>query len=330
MPFAESSLLGNFPVIRTSDPGMAAERLETGYGARNVSVRDGPNGFSLLANNLTMTGLGLSYIATTGIVAADIPPAHCVRQIFNIQGKGRVALGRGSEPIRPGLWTSVFPADVAGEIEFGPNYSQLALRIEVTALRRYLSALIGRDVSAEIEFSPQTAVGNPAMQALKLRVFQFASDYNARGVYLSSLANAEVERMIIMKFLMCHRHTYTDLLLREPIPTSSSPVKLAEEYIEANWSKPVDIVKLAEVANVSARSLFRQFQKERGYSPAEFAKLRRLRMALVLLENANPATSVTQVALKCGFHNSGHFARDYRMAFGEMPSETLVRSRKAH
>lgn len=330
MPFAETSLLSNFPVIRTSDPDGAAERLAAGYSIENVSVRRGRNGFLLLANNLTMTDLGLSYVATTGLVAADVPPAHCVRQIFNIQGEGRVTLGRVSEPLRPGLWTSVFPADAGGRIEFGPNYSQLVLRIEATALRRYLSALIGRDVSGEIEFSPQTADGNPAMQALKLRVFQFASDYNARGIYFSSLANAEVERMLIMKFLMCHRHNYTDLLLREPIPASSSPVKLAEEYIEAHWSEPVDIVKLAEVANVSARSLFRQFQKERGYSPAEFAKRRRLRMALVLLENPDPATSVTQVALKCGFHNSGHFARDYRLAFGEMPSKTLTRSRKAH
>jgi AraC-like DNA-binding protein len=330
MPFAESSLLSNFPVIRTSDPVLAAQRLRDGYGATRAHVRSGPDKFSLHANNLQMVDLGLSYTATTGLVAVDFPSASFVRQIFNIQGAGRVTFGSWSEPIRPGLWTSVLPAGMASSIELGPNYSQLVLRIEVAALRRYMSALIGREADRELVFSPQTSVGNPAMHALKLRVFQFASDFNSRGIYFSSLANAEVERMMIMKFLMCHRHNYSDLLLREPIPTSASPVKLAEEYIEANWDKPFDIAELARVANVSARSLFRQFQKERGYSPAEFAKRRRLRMALVLLENSEPSTSVTQVALKCGFHNSGHFARDYRMAFGEMPSETLTRSRKAH
>jgi AraC-like DNA-binding protein len=218
------------------------------------------------------------------------------------------------------------PASSASDIEFGPNYSQLVLRIDAMALRRYLSALIGRDADRDLVFSPQSAVGNPAMQALKLRVFQFVSDYNSRGVYFSSIANAEVERMLVMKFLMCHRHTYSDLLLREPIPSSSSPVRRVEEYIEANWNKPIDIEKLVQIANVSARSLFRQFQKERGYSPSDFAKQRRLRMALVMLENPKETTSVTEVALKCGFHNSGHFARDYRMSFGELPSETLSRS----
>jgi transcriptional regulator GlxA family with amidase domain len=35
------------------------------------------------------------------------------------------------------------------------------------------------------------------------------------------------------------------------------------------------------------------------------------------------ATSVIDVAFQCGFLNPGHFARDYRLAFGELPSETL-------
>jgi len=36
--------------------------------------------------------------------------------------------------------------------------------------------------------------------------------------------------------------------------------------------------------------------------------------------------AVIQVALKCGFQNPGHFARDFRLAFGELPSETLKRT----
>jgi AraC-like DNA-binding protein len=328
MPFTEANFLSNFPVIRTSDPLVAAERLTAGYGARKVKIRRGSDDFVLLANNLQMTDIGLSYTSTTGIVAANFPPADCVRQIFNLQGNGWVTSGAVAEPIRQGMWSSVLPAGADGDVEFGPNYSQLVFRIGTAALRRHLSALIGREADQELSFSSQTVIGNPAMHALKLRVLQFASDYNSRGIYFSSIANAEVERMMIMKFLMCHRHNYSELLLREPIPVSASPIRLVEEYIEANWDKPLDIAELARVANVSARSLFRQFQKERGYSPAEFAKRRRLRMALTLLENAKPDTSVTQVALKCGFHNSGHFARDYRITFGELPSETLTRSRK--
>ena len=80
------------------------------------------------------------------------------------------------------------------------------------------------------------------------------------------------------------------------------------------------------VANDSARSLFRQFKKDRGYSPADFAKRIRLDRARELLEQSGGEASVTQIALRCGFQNPGHFARDFRLAFGELPSEILRKS----
>jgi transcriptional regulator GlxA family with amidase domain len=164
------------------------------------------------------------------------------------------------------------------------------------------------------------------MDALRRRIFSFATDFNERGTFFSDLAAAEVERMVIMKFLMCHRHSYTQFLLREPLPAGSSAVRRVEEFIEANWDKPIDIEAMVAVANVSARSLFRQFKRDRGYSPADFAKRVRLDRAREMLEHSSERTAVIQVALKCGFQNPGHFARDFRLTFGELPSETLKRS----
>ena len=89
-----------------------------------------------------------------------------------------------------------------------------------------------------------------------------------------------------MKFLMCHRHNYTHLLLREPLPSAPSTVRAVEEFIEANWDKPIDIEAMTSVAKVSARSLFRQFKKDRGYSPADFAKRIRLDHAREMLEQS--------------------------------------------
>jgi transcriptional regulator GlxA family with amidase domain len=132
--------------------------------------------------------------------------------------------------------------------------------------------------------------------------------------------------MVIMKFLMCHRHNYTHLLLREPLPGTASAVRTVEEFIAANWNKPIDVPAMATVAGISARSLFRQFKQDRGYSPADFAKKVRLDRAREMLEQSAEGASVTQIALKCGFQNPGHFARDFRLAFGELPSEALRKS----
>jgi transcriptional regulator GlxA family with amidase domain len=47
-----------------------------------------------------------------------------------------------------------------------------------------------------------------------------------------------------------------------------------------------------------------------------------------MLEQADSQSSVIQIALKCGFQNAGHFARDYRVTFGELPSATLQRAKR--
>jgi transcriptional regulator GlxA family with amidase domain len=58
-----------------------------------------------------------------------------------------------------------------------------------------------------------------------------------------------------------------------------------------------------------------------------FAKITRLRRARDMLASGNPDTSVTAVAYACGFATMGHFAKEYRQTFGELPSRTIARSR---
>jgi transcriptional regulator GlxA family with amidase domain len=46
-----------------------------------------------------------------------------------------------------------------------------------------------------------------------------------------------------------------------------------------------------------------------------------------MLSTPDDTTSVSQIAFACGFSNLGHFASAYRTTFGELPSQTLSRSR---
>ena len=322
---SQSSLLSRYPVIRTNDPAFARNRLCKVFGATGFDIGGDRSGFGVQANHLQMTGLALSYCDFASDVSTDFGEATFVRQIFNIQGSGQYTVEGGSGDIAPGSGTLVLPQGRPVRLDFKGRYRQLVLRIESAALHRHLAALIGQEVSRDLVFDDNVD-RSPAMDALRRRIFSFATDFNERGTFFSDLAAAEVERMVIMKFLMCHRHSYTQFLLREPLPAGSSAVRRVEEFIEANWDKPIDIEAMVAVANVSARSLFRQFKRDRGYSPADFAKRVRLDRAREMLEHSNERTAVIQVALKCGFQNPGHFARDFRLTFGELPSETLKRS----
>ena len=321
-----STLLSNYPVVRSSDPALVRDRLFSVYGANSFDVGRADSAFAINADHLQIGGLGLSYGEYTGKVSVGFGEVSFVRQCFSIEGAARYAGSTQSGEIARGSWTPVLHAQPL-KFDHQSGHRQLVLRIEFDALLRNLSTLIGRDVGRNLVFDEMPAPPS-AMEALRRRVFHLAIDYNERGTFFSDLAAAEVERMVIMKFLMCHRHNYTHLLLREPLQVSSTAVRAVEEFIEANWSKPIDIETMVTIANVSARSLFRQFRKYRGYSPADFAKRVRLSRAREMLEQANDSGSVIQVALKCGFQNPGHFARDYRNSFGELPSATLQRAKK--
>ncbi len=324
---ARSTPLSNYPVVRSSDPEFVRDRLFTVYGATSFDIGRANNAFGVDANHLQIGGLGLSYCDYAGDVSVGFGEASFVRQFFSIEGAARYAAGKQAGDMTPRSWTPILHAQVPLKLDFKSGYRQLVLRIDIDALVRNLRALIGEDISRELTFDGSHA-RQPAMEALRRRVFQFAIDYNERGLFFSDLAAAEVERMVIMKFLMCHRHNYTHLLLREPLPVPSAAVRAVEEFIEANWDKPIDIEAMVAVAKVSARSLFRQFKKDRGCTPADFAKRTRLHRAREMLEQADASTSVIQIALKCGFQNPGHFARDYKNLFGELPSVTLQAARK--
>jgi AraC-like DNA-binding protein len=310
----------------SSDPELIRDRLFRVFGANSFDVEKGNSELAAHVNHLQMTDLALTYSDYTGDVSIGYgDDGTFVRQIFNIQGAGQYSMGHRTGQIAPGSWTPVLPARTPLKFDFKSRYRQLALRIEFDALRRYLGALLDQEVSRDLVFDEPDA-SNRGMSALRRRILHFADDFNERGGFFSDLAAAEVERMVIMKFLMCHRHTYTHLLLREPLRSTSSAVRMVEEFIVANWDKPIDIEAMATIAKVSVRSLFRQFKKDRGHTPAEFAKRIRLNRAREMLEQSSEITSVTQIALKCGFQNPGHFARDFRLAFGELPSETLRKS----
>ena len=95
-----------------------------------------------------------------------------------------------------------------------------------------------------------------------------------------------------------------------------------------NWEYPITIEALASATETSARSLFANFKKDRGCSPMTFVKYIRLMRAQELLSDGAPGTSVSSVAHKCGFRNPGHFAKNYFLRFGELPSKTLKRAKR--
>jgi AraC-like DNA-binding protein len=317
-----ANLLSNFPGFATRDIEQARSHMSRLFGATRFEAAPAAvERFGVSANVLRLRETSLIWAEHAGKMSLSFGGGSFIRQYFTIGGKGRFSAGAISGEITVRGPSPVIPAFMPIDLEFEP-YNQLVLRIEHKALKRYLAVLLGEEPGKDLVFHHNEA--NPALNSLRRSVFLFVSDYNARGKNLSDLVSAETERMLTMKFLMSNWHNYTLSLLRQPPRSGPSAVRKVEEYIEANWDKPIDVEAMAQIANVSARSLFREFKKDRGYSPAAFAKQIRLNHAKEMLEQAG-GPSIIQIAYKCGFQNPSHFAKDFKLAFGELPSETLKR-----
>jgi AraC-like DNA-binding protein len=106
-------------------------------------------------------------------------------------------------------------------------------------------------------------------------------------------------------------------------------VRAAEDYLHADIGRPIFREQLCAALGVSLRKLHDAFVSTTGMSPQAYLKTRRLMLVRRSLRerDARPPL-VKSVALAHGFWHLGHFARDYRMLFGESPSATMGRAER--
>lgn len=97
----------------------------------------------------------------------------------------------------------------------------------------------------------------------------------------------------------------------------------ALEIMNDNLASPVSIEELCVESGASLRTLNRAFKENYGQGPkAYYVRLRLDRVREDLLKEP-PPESIADAANNHGFWHMGQFARDYRLFFGELPSETL-------
>ena len=92
------------------------------------------------------------------------------------------------------------------------------------------------------------------------------------------------------------------------------------DYIDKNLSKNISLRDLADEANFSPYHFHRIFHAFVGETLAQFILRLRLEKAADRLIR-EPHTSVTTIALECGFSSSASFARAYKDFFGINASE---------
>lgn len=318
--------LDAFPLINTCNFEELRASITHIYAEPKMDVMDRGTVLPVTINHCQLEHIVLSYGSYGADVWMQFPETTFVSKIFPLKGRGAARIDGRTFPITPGHGV-VVSGDQDLILTNYAGYERLILRVNAAVMASKLGALLGDAIRSPLKFSPAQDDSTPANDALRRHFMFLVQHVNSSAGSLPNLVRAEFEQALIAMFLHANRHNYSDVLACDPADVASVQVRRAEEYIEANWDRPMTLEVLAALTDASVSGLFRSFMRIRGYSPTNFTKQVRLRHARALLRHPVAATTVAEVASVCGYASLRRFCDDYYTAFGEQPSATLCRGR---
>ena len=109
------------------------------------------------------------------------------------------------------------------------------------------------------------------------------------------------------------------------VDSQAHRVTRAIEWLNGNYSKPLQIDSLAKLVNLSTSTLHHRFKSITAMSPLQYQKQLRLHEArrLMIAEGLDVAAAGFQV----GYESPSQFSREYSRQFGSSPTRDLAKLR---
>jgi AraC-like DNA-binding protein len=308
--------LADHPVIDTHDAGEMEDALKSRWQAKSFTTRDSSKRFHSLGRFSALDRLTVSFGYYRAGALLDFNGVPTVRQHFVVGGAGVMNIQRKNFVLDPSN-SCVIPPNVENAWEFGDRYQHITVRISQANIDSMLTNLIGVSPRGGMQFKLSPASG-PHFEQL-CRFALLLTDEVSRPE-TSMVFIRELEDAFLTQFLVANDHNHREALAAKSRSATPKQVQFVEDYIVANWDKPFTIEDVARLTDVSARTIYATFSQHRGYGPATFLRQVRLNKARELLQQGR--YSISTVARMCAFPSAGRFARYYRAAFGELPSDT--------
>jgi transcriptional regulator GlxA family with amidase domain len=96
-------------------------------------------------------------------------------------------------------------------------------------------------------------------------------------------------------------------------------LRRARDHADLHYAEPLDLERLARIADLSKFHFQRLFKAAYGLTPAAYVSERRVERAQDLLRATN--LTVTEVCHAVGFSSVGSFSSRFRELVGESPSQ---------
>ena len=111
---------------------------------------------------------------------------------------------------------------------------------------------------------------------------------------------------------------------RVPLSFRKIALHATINFLEQTEELPLTVMELCQKVRFSAPTLYRAFMEEFGIGPKRYLQIMRLTGARRDLVARRRTESIADIANRWDFWHLGKFAADYKLQFGELPSETRV------
>lgn len=276
--------------------------------------------------------LAIAATATTPIsVRRNEVPYATLR--IPISGSCTYKLSNGCCVEQPGR-TAVLLSGTARVAETSGVYASTHLALDADRLLATAQAMVGSDSQVNAD---RLELNRDREISLQQGPFCFDAIFRAHFALLdafvaqpAALALQTVDDLIYRSLVMLlHPPTLNadEGGSRLPMSVERRTLNAVCDYIKAHIDESITLTRLEQISGFSRRSLQYTFLRHFACTPMQWVREQRLELARALLTHPDCNTSITQVALTCGFPVCGLFSQYYAARFGERPSATLARYR---
>jgi len=101
-------------------------------------------------------------------------------------------------------------------------------------------------------------------------------------------------------------------------------ISVAKTMLHESIEHDIEISQFVKELDISKRQLYNLFKERYGYSPKQYFQTLRLNaIQKELLFTNSDNTTISDIAYKYGYRHMSHFANEYKIMFGELPSKTF-------
>ncbi len=311
------------PLFASSDPLETKRQTVSAFKEHELAWRDGKVDSALYRADLgALTFFVLRYGAAVHIEPGQLK--HFMLFQVPLTGTARIRAGDRVVSASPRMGALISPT-LPLDIEWDRGCEQMLLKIPRERVEDACRALIGGDLHAPIEFTPEMPLDNAVGRSWQHQLAATLCNLDPSNRSLPGPLLRVQEEALVHHLLLRHASNYSARLLQRPAAVPPRKIRLAEHYIQAHLHDALTLGAIASACGASVRSLCLAFREHYQLSPMAYVRMIRLEGAHNELHIAQPGANVTDIALRWGFNHLGRFCTFYRERYGETPRQTLRR-----